>query len=527
MMSVTVNDVLQLPALVGAKLLTNTAGITRTVTSISVLEYASVTPKQAEINNQLHFEGNELIITSFANIADDVDAQCSNIKRFAAVGEVGLILYYVGILMPQVDNRLIELSNQLGFVLILMPKNDASLAYSSVISDVMQAVFIDQMNNPVFAVDMLGDVAKLPVYNHNLDTVLRMVSDRLHISVSVFDTNNQLIQSANWPKNFAVDWDARLDDYNARTWVNETAPYLYGNIIHSNPNLGDFFLLVLSNNVELDVYARGQVSAAVQIALNLWGRYSAEINQMELLAAIVEDEPIKMRRIAEYYQVDVGKVRSMVVLPQFNTDNYKNARRQLLDLSNEFVDVAIAERYEGNLVILPYCSPAQESWSQWCAALKQWVIDNGMDTVIIKAQNVYTTSLVRKAVQLVQAYHDDVRVIFPEKQVFELGDLEFAQQCREITASGAEKIDNYVHVGLEPFGGDESSDVVHTVQTFLLDAGANVTATAHKLFVHRNTVNYRLEQAESWLGYAVGSMPASMNLYELMGVLRLIGNASS
>lgn len=54
MMSVTVTDVLQLPALVGAKLLTNTAGITRTVTSISVLEYASVTPKQAEITSQVH-----------------------------------------------------------------------------------------------------------------------------------------------------------------------------------------------------------------------------------------------------------------------------------------------------------------------------------------------------------------------------------------------------------------------------------------------------------------------------------------
>ena len=111
-MSVTIQDILTLPALTGARLLTNTSGANRVVTSISVLEYASTTPVQAEITDAIHFEGNELIITSFANVANDVEAQCSNIKRFAQVGEVGLVLYYVGILMPKVDERLVQLADR-------------------------------------------------------------------------------------------------------------------------------------------------------------------------------------------------------------------------------------------------------------------------------------------------------------------------------------------------------------------------------------------------------------------------------
>ncbi|WP_164906383.1 hypothetical protein [Lactiplantibacillus plantarum] len=48
-MSVTIQDILTLPALTGARLLTNTSGANRVVTSISVLEYASPTPVQRKL----------------------------------------------------------------------------------------------------------------------------------------------------------------------------------------------------------------------------------------------------------------------------------------------------------------------------------------------------------------------------------------------------------------------------------------------------------------------------------------------
>ena len=37
----------------------------------------------------------------------------------AFVGEVGLVIYYVGLLLPKVDRRLIELSDELGVFSII------------------------------------------------------------------------------------------------------------------------------------------------------------------------------------------------------------------------------------------------------------------------------------------------------------------------------------------------------------------------------------------------------------------------
>ena len=68
------------------------------------------------------------VITAFSSVADSVDAQCDNVRYLAAAGEVGLILYYVGIILPRVDERLVRLADELGFVLICMPENDPSCA---------------------------------------------------------------------------------------------------------------------------------------------------------------------------------------------------------------------------------------------------------------------------------------------------------------------------------------------------------------------------------------------------------------
>lgn len=43
-------------------------------------------------------------------------------------GEVGIILYYVGLIMPEVDRRLIQLAEELDFVLICMPETSRTCA---------------------------------------------------------------------------------------------------------------------------------------------------------------------------------------------------------------------------------------------------------------------------------------------------------------------------------------------------------------------------------------------------------------
>ena len=157
-MGLTVSDVMRLPSMVGAEVLAGHAGLTNPVESISVLEYGATTAILDQLFRNNIFSGNELVVTAFANIRDDVDAQCDNIRRYHAVGSVGVIIYYVGIIMPEIDQKLIDVCDELGFVLISMPPMKMDLRYSEVITEVLFSIFREQQKERFFVSSILEAV---------------------------------------------------------------------------------------------------------------------------------------------------------------------------------------------------------------------------------------------------------------------------------------------------------------------------------------------------------------------------------
>lgn len=113
-MSVTITDILKLPSLQGAKVLAGHSNLDCIISSISVLESAD--GMEAVPGYARHY-GQEILLTAFVAYKDDVDKQCNAIRLVHDEGEVGIILFYVGSVLPKVDQRVIDLSDELG-----MPK---------------------------------------------------------------------------------------------------------------------------------------------------------------------------------------------------------------------------------------------------------------------------------------------------------------------------------------------------------------------------------------------------------------------
>jgi len=175
-MSITVADVLKLPSMRGAKVLGGAKGLSRIVSSISVLEYAQINPMQTTLLQNIEFLGNELAITGFMNNPEDVELQCTNLRRMADIGEVGVILFYVGIVMKKVDKLLVDVADELDFPLICMPENQMNQRYSEVICEVMELIHRDRMSSTSLATELLEQAAGLPVHQRTVDSMLRMLA---------------------------------------------------------------------------------------------------------------------------------------------------------------------------------------------------------------------------------------------------------------------------------------------------------------------------------------------------------------
>ena len=88
-MSITVEQIMRLPGMRGARVLAGREGLGRIVSTISVLEYSNPDDIQRRLYESIDFQGSELVISAFASVADNIDAQCDNIRYLAAAGEVG------------------------------------------------------------------------------------------------------------------------------------------------------------------------------------------------------------------------------------------------------------------------------------------------------------------------------------------------------------------------------------------------------------------------------------------------------
>ena len=149
-MSVTVSDLLKLPSLRQAKVLGGAGGLQKVVSSISVLESTDPSVLISEVFPRDKYSGSEIGITGCLNCIHDVDRQCSHLMRLIDGGEVGLVLYYVGVYLPRVDQRLIDIADAHDFVLSCMPEGQRHLRYSDLITDVTECIDRDRTAELLF-----------------------------------------------------------------------------------------------------------------------------------------------------------------------------------------------------------------------------------------------------------------------------------------------------------------------------------------------------------------------------------------
>lgn len=521
-MSVTLADILKLPSLRNAEVVGGRGGLQKTVWSISVLE--AVDPEL--LNNALfhndEFFGGELVITSFVNIKDDVELQCRNIKRLAEGGEVGLILFYVGAFVKDIDEQLVRLADEYDFTLICMPRNRTDLRYGEVISDVMAAIFKDQSSGGSLVVELLERVSRLPKHQQTVNTVIKLLAGHIRATVIVADSERNVLNEAVWPR---TQTDIHMNiknfprQYSLISPVSSQEGLLYGAGIGTEGGRG-LELFFIRESEPLPELVLRQAAETVQLAVGLWSRQHDRAVISELVKAILQDEPIKMRRLADLFHIDVASVGAMwIAVSEGGTVFSSELPNIVRELARQYCKTSFADIFEGDLVLF---MDGPDS-IQDAEALKEALLEClPRDAVLARFLNLKDTSAVREAFLASRDYAMDVRRVFPERTCFSGEEIFFVKTCRQRTEQGEAAVSEALRP-LNPLrGARESDELKRTLAVYLLDTGSGLSETADKLFLHKNTIKYRLKCISDNFGYRVGAMPASSRLYEAVAIDRLL-----
>ena len=530
-MSVTVEQLLKLPSLSRAKVVGGHGGLSKVVTSISVLESTDPGVLVDEVFPQGEFFGSEIVITGFLNSVDNVPLQLANVRRLAQGGEVGLILFYVGVYLPRIDPRLIALADELEFVLIAMPEGEATLRYGEVISDVMACIYRDRAQNSSVVLDILAGVSALPKHLQTVNTALKMLSDRISASVLLCDSAFHILNLVAWPRGIEGEVAGGLKGMRSYPPPGgcEVYPFLPDARLY-RMSLGtdggqQMELLLIKAGLPFDSATLGQVLDAARICINIWGRRHGEIAIHELVRAILQDEPLKMRRLAEIFHVDVASLHEMWILQSAQEEAPARFQEMLPALRECFVGFPgplIPDVYEGRLLLFLSTPPTQQEAERLSAAVLETVRAQLPDGVLCRCSGLQNTADVRAAYLSFHENLADAMAIFPSRKIYTSGDTAFARDCRLVLQSGEAALETCLRSIVPVQRDSEGLALTETLSVYLLDSEMSVTLASQRLYIHKNTVKYRINRISNLLGHRLGKMPELLELYKACAVKRLM-----
>ncbi len=542
-MSVTVEETLRLPAMKHAKVLGGREGLGRIVHGATVFEYMGSPSLQDEYfsKNEKHLSGH-MVLASFANIQEEAGLQERFLRRMASSGEACLVLYYVGILAKEVDRRLLRAADELSFPLIVMKEDEMYLRYADLISEVENAVLSDRMNyDESLVTEVIGRVSSLPSDRQTVDSVLALLRDRLKVSLILTDSDLNGLGAAIWPKEDSsmaeLLTEENVSHHTKRRKVFSPIPgsYIWYVPIHDR-GVDPMRLFFIENGSVLTNMMVDMAREAVQLAVELWSNKHSAVLTSELVKAILNDEPIRMRRLSEVLDIDIRNIHITWFIrctdgrSTFSKDMVDAVRRVMDSLGSEI----ILEPYRTTLgssddLIMFFKNPLDARLLDSCGqSIIQSLHELGCEHVYLTMLDYkFTTADVRTAFSIWNENEATARIVFPTLEVFHESEIELVRQCNEIIKLGEASIASATGCldALEDRHG--SKEFLRTLEVYFLDSDMNMQKASELLNVHKNTIKYRINMVCDALGHSVNNPVTTSRLTIALAIRRLLDKASN
>lgn len=537
-MSVTVEDVLKLPTLRNARVVAGKNALQNIVNGVTVFEYKA--PMELQDRFFQHTDrhlASCLVLTSFASIRDDEDLQLRYLRRIAVCGDAALVIFYSGVVMESVRPSLIQLAEDLGFPLIVMPEGRLSLTYGDVISEVSEAILSDRMQySGSMVTEIIGRVSQLPSDRQTVDSVLKLLSGKLHCTLILTDSNLNELGEAPWPSDndriAGLITEENVSHHVKRRKAFSPLPgsYIWYVPIHDR-GMEPMRLFLIEEGATLTGFLVDMAREAVQLSVELWSKGHSEVLTSELIKSILNDEPIRMRRLSEELGIDIRSIHTSWFIRC--TDNRPHFSKEMMDAVRSTMSALdsdiLLEAYRSPLgsaddLIMFFRNPLDARLLDSCA---QSIIDRlhecGCSGVYLTMLDYKaTTADVRKAFSFWNENEAKARIVFPQQCIFHESEIELVRQCNDIIRLGEASISAATGC-LEAL--DERNELLKTLEVYFLDAEMNMQLCSEILNVHKNTIKYRINMVCDALGHSISSPVATSRLTIALALRRLLEKA--
>ena len=512
-MALTILKALKFGGLFGSTVVAGKEGLQSPVESVSVLEIADQSIAD-------WVEPNQLYITSFYAIYNDVPKQLIVIRILKESGCCGLVLCNVGMLLSQIDPEVIALCDELKFPLI---QARANVSYIELMTPILEALHDERTligaNNNYSIIR--NDFLNLIVNEDNTDQILKQFNRKMGRVISYYDIYTNCLFSGEVEEELREEEEFLRENFNHILYRCSQKGYAFETVenkkklfvlIRSAKNLFGVFVTAaedLPESLEEDFIR--PLEAACTLLFSKRDRitdYQKKAEQDFGADLLVWNFPSKDNAIERGLEIgwDIRKTRR-VILINMNAMHFQPTGLSQRDIENYINEMLVpnAKRYIRSLsqnnwlfsrsdtvIVFVDESGALFDMKELCTHLMT-IFKGTMELSVSMGISKSIIDPVGIPDAYMQAFQAALtgRKYYGSGQVLEYDQIWFLQHMHELKDhSEARRAAALLIAPIKKYDNKHNSDLELTLKT-LLKNGGNVAESAKQMYIHKNTVLQR------------------------------------
>jgi purine catabolism regulator len=523
-MALSVNDAIKRGYFAGCVLLGGENGLERKIKIVSVVEIPDA---------YLWCKGGELLLTALYSLKDDEKAQINMLENMNKGGAAGIILFNYNSYLNNISKKFISKADELKFPMFKAP---GDLTYGEIIKPIMEDLTLDKYkkNMSSFFNDIIdSNISK----QHSLENLIKVLAQKLNSSIAIIDHDFSIIETCIRDdlvlsfKNGLIE--RCLDYYKQKSFVALKDDTLLLDI--DDENLVALISCIKDSRGKIIGYLLN-VSVTKQI-LNETNLYL--ISMSLVICGIQLQNYIKIKEIKRRYEksfitnllkgkfesgneiIERGKLVNLdmhnryliIVIKTFNSNGFSkalfdqlyksikhnNLKNILVQRTNEIIVIPYIYSYDENVLE----SKIEEIEHDLIKDIDKQESSNliiGVGKHYSDLKSLYNSyNEANKVIRWGTMLHSKFSYTLPTP-VLHYKDIEYISIIEHIHENATLRA--YSDKLLKPIIEYDSYHSIDLLKTMLIHffEGLDVNKTANRLYIHKNTVNYRLLKIKDLLG---------------------------
>lgn len=499
-MRITVEECLTLDVFADSKVVSCRRKLDRRVRTVSVFDENNI-----EDGIERNGLAEQLVLTHFWNISDDIEAQCRVVAGLGRKDVAGLVVFYNPGGIVAMDSKVVKAAEDNGLLIITIP-DDESATYSAVTEQVLDKILYGHNYSDNIINNTIYHLMNFDKYS-NFQSALHDAAVNNDYQVVLMTAEFNPVLTVETRHRTTVDKAIILAKGQEVSHLSTFKRIVVDGVITywGSIEIGgvEHILMIADNKDNYSATEMKKLAEVIELAMGMWKYTPKRDSRAEFIKAAVRGDVAFC-----YTLIDEAGLRDKTFVSVFYATGINNRESQsIIDKFKAGNNCDILPLIEENEYYgMVYTDADEDAWVDTKSAVLNMYEDmkeGRKDVRIFHSTGIEELDNAVEGFRLINETWNCVEKVFPYKRVFTKYEMSMVFNCIEINAAAPELKRLYTAL-LEPFSRELSANkgrlLLETLETFVLDAGMNSNKTAEFMGVHNNTVQYRLKRINEVLG---------------------------